>query len=98
MALGFRKSLFGYNTEDVAEYINRQSIKHTEIQTELNSKIKESEKQISAISEALNIANEENSNISKELAFYKENTKRLRPLAIISVNFTSLLKQTLRQL
>ena len=33
MALGFRKSLFGYNQEDVAEYINRQAVKNAEIQT-----------------------------------------------------------------
>lgn len=81
MALGFRKSLFGYNTEDVTEYINRQSVKHAEVQTELNAKIKESEKKISVITDALNLANEENNNISKELAFYKEKYEEVKTLS-----------------
>ena len=81
MALGFRKSLFGYNQEDVAEFINRQSVKHTEIQTELNAKIKENEKQIASVKEALNFANEENSRISSELSFYKEKYEEVKTLS-----------------
>ena len=81
MALGFRKSLFGYNTEDVAEYINRQSVKHAEVQTELNAKIKENEKQLSSIKEALNLANEENAKISDELSFYKEKYEEVKTLS-----------------
>lgn len=81
MALGFRKSLFGYNQEDVAEFINRQSIKHTEIQTELNAKIKENEKQISSIKEALTLANEENARILSELTFYKEKYEEVKTLS-----------------
>ena len=81
MALGFRKSLFGYNQEDVAEYINRQSVKNAEIQTELNAKIKANEQQINSLNDALNIANEENSNITKQLEFYREKYEEVKTLS-----------------
>lgn len=81
MALGFRKSLFGFNQEDVTEYISRQAIKNSEIQTELNAKIKNNEEQISSLKEVLDIANEENSNMTKQLEFYREKYEEVKTLS-----------------
>lgn len=81
MALGFRKSLFGYNQEDVAEYINKQSIKHTEIQTELNSKISISEQKINELTAALSLKREENKKILSELEFYREKYEEVKTLS-----------------
>ena len=81
MALGFRKSLFGFNQEDVTEYISRQAVKNTEIQTELNTKIKQNEQQITSLKEALDIANEENNNITEQLEFYKEKYEEVKTLS-----------------
>ncbi len=81
MALGFRKSLFGFNQEDVTDYISRQAVKNTQIQTELNTKIKENEKQIASLIEAVNIANEENGNITKQLDFYREKYEEVKTLS-----------------
>ncbi len=81
MALGFRKSFFGYNQEDVSEYINRQAIKNTEIQTELNAKIKDNEQQITALKEALNVATKENRTISEQLEFFREKYEEVKTLS-----------------
>ena len=81
MALGFRKSLFGYNQEDVAEYINRQAVKNTEIQTELNAKIKANAEQINELTEKLEKLNTENAELNEKIAFYREKYEEVKTLS-----------------
>lgn len=81
MALGFRKSLFGYNQEDVAEYINRQAVKNTEIQTELNAKLKSNAEQIKELNEKLEKLSSENSELNEKLEFYREKYEEVKTLS-----------------
>ena len=78
---GFRKSLFGYNQEDVAEYINRQAVKNTEIQTELNAKIKANAEQINELTEKLEKLNTENAELNEKIAFYREKYEEVKTLS-----------------
>ncbi len=81
MALGFRKSLFGYNQEDVAEYISRQEVKNTEIKAELNAKIKSGEEQIKELTEkTLNLGNE-NSELRESIEFYRTKYEEVKTLS-----------------
>lgn len=81
MALGFRKSLFGYNQDDVTDYIQRQAVKNTQIQTELNTKIKQNEASIKALTEQLNDANTKNSELTESIEFYREKYEEVKTLS-----------------
>ncbi len=81
MPFGFRISLFGYNQEDVAEYINKQAIKNAEVRTDLNGKIKTLEEEISSLNEKLNSAISENENLNKDIAFYREKYDEVKTLS-----------------
>ncbi|MBR3961742.1 MAG: hypothetical protein IKK13_06000 [Clostridia bacterium] len=81
MALGFRKSLFGYNQDDVTDYIQRQAVKNTQIQTELNTKIKQNEASIKALTEQLNDANQKNSELTESIEFYREKYEEVKTLS-----------------
>ena len=81
MAFGFRKSLFGYNQEDVAEYLNKQSIKHAEVRADLNSKIKTKEEEISSLNEQLNSVILEKENLEKDIVFYREKYEEVKTLS-----------------
>ncbi len=81
MALGFRKSLFGYNQDDVNDYIQRQAVKNTQIQTELNTKIKQNEDSIKALTEQLNAANQKNSELSESIDFYRKKYEEVKTLS-----------------
>ncbi len=81
MAFGFRKSLFGYNQEDVAEYLNKQSIKHAEVRTDLNGKIKAKEEEISSLNEKLNSVISEKENLEKDIVFYREKYEEVKTLS-----------------
>lgn len=81
MALGFRKSIFGFNQEDVTDYIQRQAVKNTQIQTELNTKIKQNEDSIKALTEQLNSVNAKNAELLNSLEYYKEKYEEVKTLS-----------------
>lgn len=81
MALGFRKSLFGYNQDDVTDYIQRQAVKNTQIQTELNTKIKQNEDSIKALTEQLNTANQKNNELTENIEFYRKKYEEVKTLS-----------------
>lgn len=53
MSVGFRKSLFGFNCDDVIDYIQESHKKFSEKENELNQKINTLDKTIAAVNEQL---------------------------------------------
>lgn len=81
MALGFRKSLFGYNCDEVSDYLQKQAVKNTEIQTELNSKIKANLEKIDECESKINELNTLNSELSEKIEFYREKYEEVKELS-----------------
>ncbi|MBQ6815870.1 MAG: hypothetical protein IJP26_01380 [Clostridia bacterium] len=81
MALGFRKSLFGYNCDDVAEYLQKQAIKNTQIQTELNTKIKEGNQKIEESEKQIENLKSENSELLEKVEFYSAKYEEVKELS-----------------
>lgn len=81
MAVGFRKSLFGFNCSDVIEYIERS-------QTTFAEKEKELSEQVDALSRDLDLSNEnyrklntEKEMIAKKLADFSEKYEEIERLS-----------------
>lgn len=81
MALGFRKSLFGYNTEDVAEYIHKSSIEHKDVVTALNTNIKNMESDIFQLKSTIDTLNIEKDELNEKLAFYISKYEEVKSLS-----------------
>ncbi len=81
MALGFRKSLLGYNCEEVSEYIHKTSQENRELVSSLNNKIKESNKLVELKDEqCLNLSNQINE-LNEQLNFYKAKYDEVKKLS-----------------
>lgn len=70
MALGFRKSLLGYNCEEVAEYIHKSSLEHKDVVAALNGNIKNLENDISQLKSTVDNLNVEKDELNEKLNFY----------------------------
>ena len=81
MALGFHKSLFGYNCEEVTEYVHKTISSNQEIQNSLNKKIKDAEQKISELNTEIDSINNEKSEIQKQLEFYQAKYEEIKVLS-----------------
>lgn len=72
MAVGFRKSLFGYNTEDVLEYIDKTHRTFSKKETEFNNKINELEDEIKVSKENFENIVRQKAALEIELAAFRQ--------------------------
>ena len=80
MALGFKKSFFGYNCEEVSEYINKVKSENKQIVETLKQKNELNENKIKELNEKIGAAEQKTAETLESLEFYKgkyEEVKRL---------------------
>ncbi len=81
MALGFRKSIFGYNCEEVSEYLHKKDYENKQVVSSLNQKISGLTDELSKI----NSTNEELSanikELTEQLNFYKAKYEEVKSLS-----------------
>lgn len=87
MAAGFRKSLFGFNTEDVLEYINKTHRNFSKKETEFNDKIADLEKEITLSKQNFENLAKEKAALEIELAAFRSKQDEIR---LISENIGKL--------
>ena len=81
MALGFKKSLFGYNCEDVSEYLHKSENSHKQAIAALNASIEEiKDKLANANSEKEKLINDKN-DLQGQLDFYKSKYEEVKTLS-----------------
>ncbi len=81
MALGFHKSLFGYNCEEVTEYVHKTITSNQEIQNSLNNKIKDAQSEISKLNSTIDSINNEKAQIEEQLAYYQAKYEEIKVLS-----------------
>ena len=81
MALGFHNSLFGYNCEEVTEYVHKTITSNQEIQNALNNKIKEAKLEIGKLNDAIVEVNNEKAQLEEQLNFYKAKYEEIKVLS-----------------
>lgn len=70
MAIGFRKSLFGYNTEDVSNHLTKITLENQEIQNALKSRVDDLTNKLSASKAEAEKLSAENLEIKEKLDYY----------------------------
>lgn len=70
MAIGFRKSLFGYNPEDVSNHLNKITLENQKIQNALNERVKELTNELESSKASLDNLTAENAEIKEKLDYY----------------------------
>ncbi len=81
MSLGFRKSLFGYNCEEVYEYIHSETLQNKQIVDTLNNDLR---KKASEIEEHLSVISQLQSEIDvlkNDVALYKDKYDEVKNLS-----------------
>ncbi len=81
MALGFHKSLFGYNCDEVSEYVRKTLASNQEIQNSLNEKIKNFEAQVGGLSSTIKDLEAQKAESEQQLEFYKEKYDEVKTLS-----------------
>ncbi len=81
MAIGFRKSLFGFNCDDVADYIRKSNKTFKETESALNEKIKLAEAEIEKSKQAYADLMAEKEKVSAELNEFNEKYNDIERLA-----------------
>ena len=72
MAVGFRKSLFGFNCDDVMKYIERSQKSFAEKEKDLTNQVEELSKSLDLSNENYRKLNDEKELIAKKLADFSE--------------------------
>lgn len=70
MAIGFRKSLFGYNTEDVSNHLTKITLENQEIQNALKARVDELTNELNVSKASVENLTAENSEIKEKLDYY----------------------------
>lgn len=81
MVLGFKKSLFGYNCDEVNGYISNQNAKHSEITSELNLKISNSLNELTELNEKFEKLLSENEKLKSDIEIYKSKYDEVKTLS-----------------
>lgn len=81
MALGFRKSLFGYNCEDVANFIHKNENTHKQAISALNKNIEAIENKLDAVNEEKDALISQNNDLQNQLDFYKSKYEEVKTLS-----------------
>ena len=83
MAVGFRKSLFGFNCSDVMEYIERSQKTFAEKEQELSKQVETLTSDLDLSNENYNKLNTEKEMIAKKLAEFSEKYEEIERLSEI---------------
>ncbi len=81
MALGFHKSLFGYNCDEVVQYIQKSNATNQEIQNSLNQKIKDNQEVILNLQNDIKNFNSQINELSQQADFYKTKYEEIKTLS-----------------
>ena len=81
MSIGFRKSLFGFNTEDVLEYITKTHRSFSRKETEFNNKISELEEEIKLSKENFETLAREKAALEIELASFRQKSLEIERIS-----------------
>ncbi len=81
MALGFRKSLLGYNCEEVSEYIHKTAQENKELVASLNGKIKECNKLVEVKESQCDNLSAQINELNEQLDFYKSKYDEVKKLS-----------------
>ena len=81
MAVGFKKSLFGFNRSDVMEYIERSQKTFTSKETELTEQIKKLSDELELSNENYLKLNAEKNEIAEKLADFNEKYEEIERLS-----------------
>ena len=81
MALGFKKSLLGYNCEEVSSYIHKTAQENKELVASLNNKIKESNKLVEVKDEQCQNLSNQITELNDQLNFYKAKYEEVKKLS-----------------
>ena len=81
MALGFRKSIFGYNCEDVSEYLLKNQNSHKQAVAALNDTINELREKLADAEENNTKLCGVNSDLQSQLDFYKSKYEEVKTLS-----------------
>ena len=77
MSAGFRKSLFGFNCEDVMEYIEKSQKSFVEREKDLSEQVEKLSAELELSNDNYRKLNEEKETISKKLEEFNENIGKL---------------------
>ena len=78
MAAGFRKSLFGFQKDDVLSYINQLNNAADKREKELTEALAREKKQADSLQAQLAVANEMASKLSEQLAVFEQQKNEMR--------------------
>ena len=81
MAVGFRKSLFGFNCDDVLKYIERSQKSFAEKEKDLTNQVEELSKSLDLSNENYRKLNDEKELIAKKLADFSEKYEEIERLS-----------------
>lgn len=81
MSVGFRKSLFGFNCDDVIDYIQESHKNFSEKENELNSKIKELDNTINDINAQLTAVKNSKAEVDAKLKEYTDKYDEIERLS-----------------
>lgn len=81
MAVGFKKSLFGFNCDDVMQYIERSQKSFAEKEKELSKQVEELSRDLDLSNENYRKLNDEKELISKKLADFSEKYEEIERLS-----------------
>ncbi len=81
MALGFRKSIFGYNCEEVSEYLHKKDYENKQIVASLNQKINGLTDELSKINNTNAELSENIKELTEQLDFYKSKYEEVKTLS-----------------
>ena len=81
MSVGFRKSLFGFNCDDVISYIERSQKSFTEKQKELSEKVTSLAAELELSGENYKVLEAEKEQISKKLADFNDKYEEIERLS-----------------
>ena len=81
MAVGFKKSLFGFNCDDVMQYIERSQKSFAEKEKDLANQVEELSKSLDLSNENYRKLNDEKELIAKKLADFSEKYEEIERLS-----------------
>lgn len=81
MAVGFRKSLFGFNCDDVMQYIEKTHKSFSEKETMLNNKISELDNALLSLNSELKSIKTAKENVEAELKKYTDKCEEIERLS-----------------
>ena len=81
MAVGFKKSLFGFNCDDVMQYIERSQKSFAQKQKDLTNQVEELSKSLDLSNENYRKLNDEKELIAKKLADFSEKYEEIERLS-----------------